>query len=324
MRSKFLGALTWAAALTTGALAQDFPSRPVTMVMPYAAGGPGDTISRLVAQGMTASLKQQVIVENISGASGSIGSAKVASSTPDGHTLLMIHVSHATNLAFIPNLKYDPIKDFEPVGLAVETPSAFVAKKDFPPKTFAEMIAYVKANGEKVNYAHAGIGSASHLCGLLFSSAIDAKMTNVAYRGTGPAVNDLVGGQVDLTCDQVVNVGSHVLAGSIKGYAVTGTERAPSLPDLPTAAEAGLPDFTVKIWFGLFAPKGTPKPVLDQLVSSLNDALKDPAVKGKLAALGAETVSPDRAQPEALRTHLKAEIDKWGSIIKKAGLVGAQ
>jgi tripartite-type tricarboxylate transporter receptor subunit TctC len=273
---------------------------------------------------MTASLKQQVIVENISGASGSIGSAKVASSTPDGHTLLMIHVSHATNVAFIPNLKYDPIKDFEPVGLAVETPSAFVAKKDFPPRTFGEMIAYVKANSEKVNYAHAGIGSASHLCGLLFSSAIETKMTNVAYRGTGPAVNDLIGSQVDLMCDQVVNVGSHVLGGSIKGYAVTGTERAPALPDLPTAAEAGLPDFTVKIWFGLFAPKGTPKPVLDQLVSSLNDALKDPTVKGKLAALGAETVSPDRAQPEALRTHLKAEIDKWGSIIKKAGLAGAQ
>ena len=208
-------------ASATGAWAQDYPTRPVTMVMPFAAGGPGDTIARLIAQGMTPVLKQQVIVENIAGAGGSIGSAKVASASPDGYNLLLIHISHATNPALYPKLKYDPMKDFEPIGLVVDLPSAFVAKKDFPAKDLAELIAHVKANKDKVNYSHAGIGSASHLCGLLFASAIDTKLTQVAYRGTGPAMNDLMGGQVDFMCDQIVNVVSNVEAGTIKGYAVT-------------------------------------------------------------------------------------------------------
>ncbi|MET0723635.1 MAG: tripartite tricarboxylate transporter substrate-binding protein, partial [Tardiphaga sp.] len=209
-------------------------------------------------------------------------------------------------------------------GLAVDLPSAFVARKDLPATDLAGLIAYMKANKDKVNYAHAGIGSASHLCGLLLSSAIGAQPTQVAYRGAGPAMNDMMSGQVDVMCDQIVNVVSNVEGATIKGYATTGAQRAPALPNLPTAIEAGLPDFTYTVWYGLFAPKGTPKPVIDKLVEALNVALKDETVKTRLAALGVQPVSPERAQPAALAAHLKSEIDKWTPIIKAAGVLGAQ
>jgi tripartite-type tricarboxylate transporter receptor subunit TctC len=321
----FGAAFVLAAALGAApASAQDFPTRVITMNMPYAAGGPGDTIARLLAQGMTEPLKQQVIVENTAGAGGSIGSAKVAGSPPDGYNLLLIHISHATNPALYPKLKYDPIADYEPIGLVVDLPSAFVARKDFPAADLAGMIAYLKTNKDKVNYAHAGIGSASHLCGLLLAAAIGAQPTQVAYRGAGPAMNDMMSGQVDIMCDQIVNVVSNVEAGTIKGYATTGTERAPALPNVPTATEAGLPNFTYTVWYGLFAPKGTPKPVIAKLVAALNEALKNETVKSRLAALGVQPVSPERAQPEALAAHLKSEIDKWTPIIKAAGVLGSQ
>jgi putative tricarboxylic transport membrane protein len=306
-------------AATAGAYAQDYPSKFVTVVMPYSAGGPGDTLSRIVAQSMTKTFKQQVIVENAAGAGGTIGSAKVANAPPDGHTLLMIHVSHATNPALYRNLRYDPVKDFEPIGLVADLPMAFVARKDFPAGNFKDFLAYVKANKDKVTYGNAGIGSASHLCGLMFLSAIETDVTTVPYKGAGPAMNDLMGGQFDFMCDQTINVVSPIKAGKIKAYAVTSKTRTSALPDLPTVAEAGMPGFDVNIWYALFAPKGTPKPVVDKLVAALQVATKDPEVKSRLHDLGAETVSADRAGPEALRTHLKAEIDKWGPIIKKAG-----
>lgn len=304
--------------------AQDFPSKHVTLVMPYAAGGPGDTTARIVAVGMSKALKQQVIIENIAGAGGTVGSARVSAAAPDGHTLLMIHVSAATNPALYPNLKYDQTKDFEPVGLVAELPSAFVAKKGFPANTFGEFIDYIKANKDKVTYAHAGIGSASHLCGMLFSSAIGVKLTEVAYRGTGPAMNDLVGGQIDLTCDQAVNVVSNVKAGAIKGYAVTSKTKAAALPELPTADQAGLKGFDLTIWYGMWASKGTPKPIVDKLSAALQAAIADPDVKDKLAVLGAATVSKERATPAALDAHLKAEIAKWGPVIKAAGVTAGQ
>lgn len=306
------------------AIAQDFPTRTITMNMPYSAGGPGDTIARLLAQAMSGPLKQQVIVENTTGAGGSIGSAKVAASAPDGYNLLLIHISHATNPALYPKLKYDPVKDYEPIGLAVDLPSVFVARKDLPAKDLPELIAWMKATKEKVNYAHAGIGSASHLCGLLLNAATGTQPTQIAYRGAGPAMNDMMSGQVDVMCDQIVNVVGNVDGGTIKGYAVTSAERAPALPKLPTTAEAGLKDFQYTVWYGLFAPKGTPKPVLDKLNAALNVALKDETVKTRLAALGAQPVAPERATPDALAKHLKAEIDKWTPIIKNAGVVGAQ
>jgi len=305
--------------LAIGAAAQDFPSKNITLMMPYAAGGPGDTVTRIVGQGMSKAMGRTFIVENTAGAAGTIGSLKVAQSPPDGYLLLVMHFGHAANTALYRNLRYDAVADFEPIGMIAESPMMFVGKKTLPVATFPELIAYVKANREKVTKGHAGIGSASHLCGLLFLGAIDAPVTTVAYRGTGPALNDLTGGQFDFMCDQTLNVLQPVNGGLIKAFAATTRQRLAVAPDLPTAAEAGLPGFEITVWFGLWAPKGTPKPVIDKLSAALQQALLDPEVKSRLASAGAETVSPERARPDALRAHLKAEIDKWAPLIKKAG-----
>ncbi len=306
--------------IATGAAAQEFPSKPVTLMMPYAAGGPGDTITRTIGQGMSKVFGRQFLVENTAGAGGTIGTAKVAAAAPDGHSLLVMHLGHAANTALYRNLRYDAVGDFEPIGMIAESPMAFVAKKDFPAGNFKDFVAHVKARNENVTYGHAGIGSASHLCGLLFFSAIETTVTNVPYKGTGPALNDLIGGQFDFMCDQTLNVFQPVKAGMLKAFAATTRTRLAVLPDLPTAAEAGLPGFEITVWFAMYAPKGTPKPVIDKLAAALREALQDPEVKNRFAAAGAETAGPDRAQPEALRAHLKAEIDKWGPIIRKAGV----
>ena len=306
--------------LAIGAAAQDFPSKNITLMMPYAAGGPGDTVTRIVGQGMSKAIGRTFIVENTAGAAGTIGSLKVAQSPPDGYLLLVMHFGHAANTALYRNLRYDAVADFEPIGMIAESPMMFVGKKTLPVATFPELIAYVKANREKVTKGHAGIGSASHLCGLLFLGAIDAPVTTVAYRGTGPALNDLTGGQFDFMCDQTLNVLQPVNGGLIKAFAATTRQRLAVAPDLPTAAEAGLPGFEITVWFGLWAPKGTPKPVIDKLSAALQQALLDPEVKSRLASAGAETVSPERARPDALRAHLKAEIDKWAPLIRKAGV----
>jgi len=303
-----------------GAAAQDFPSKNITLMMPYAAGGPGDTVTRIVGQGMSKAMGRTFIVENTAGAAGTIGSLKVAQSPPDGYLLLVMHFGHAANTALYRNLRYDAVADFEPIGMIAESPMMFVGKKTLPVATFPELIAYVKANREKVTKGHAGIGSASHLCGLLFLGAIDAPVTTVAYRGTGPALNDLTGGQFDFMCDQTLNVLQPVNGGLIKAFAATTRQRLAVAPDLPTAAEAGLPGFEITVWFGLWAPKGTPKPVIDKLSAALQQALLDSEVKSRLASAGADTVSPERARPDALRAHLKAEIDKWAPLIRKAGV----
>src|SRR5262245_13406062 len=301
--------------VATSAQAQGFPSKHVTLMMPYAAGGPGDTLTRIIGQGMGKVLGRVFLVENVAGAGGTLGTAKVAASAPDGYSLLVMHFGHAANTALYRNLRYDPIKDFEPIGMIAESPMAFVARKDFPARNFNDFVAHVKANKERVIHGHAGIGSASHLCGLLFLNAIEVTVTVVPYKGTGPALNDLIGGQFDFMCDQTLNVLQPVKAGLIKAYAV----RVAVLPDLPTAAESGLSDFEITVWYGMWAPKGTPKPVINTLSAALREALKDPEVNKRLAAAGAETVSSERARPEALRTHLKSEIDRWTPIIKKAG-----
>ena len=306
--------------VATSAQAQEFPSKNVTLMMPYAAGGPGDTLTRIVGQGMSKVLSRPFLVENVAGAAGTLGTAKVAASAPDGYSLLVMHFGHAANTALYRNLRYDPIKDFEPIGMIAESPMAFVARKDFPADNFNDFVAYVKTNREKVVHGHAGVGSASHLCGLLFLNAIEVPVTVVPYKGTGPALNDLIGGQFDFMCDQTLNVFQPVQGGLIKAYAATTKQRLAVLPDLPTAAESGLPDFEITVWFGMWAPKGTPKSVIDTLSAALQKALKDPDVSNRLAAAGAETVSSERAQPEALRAHLKSEIDRWTPIIKKAGV----
>ena len=305
---------------STAAYAQSYPTKTITMIVPFAAGGPTDTVARLVGQSMSKTLGQQVIIENVGGAGGTIGAARVAKADPDGYTLLLHHIGQSTAPSLYRKLTYNALDSFEPVGLITDVPMTFVARKDFPAKDFKEFLAYVKANKAKVTYANAGVGSASHLCGMLFMSAIDTELTTVPYKGTGPAMNDLLGGQVDFMCDQTTNTTSQIKSGKIKAYGVTTKSRVPSLSDLPSLHEAGLPNFEVAVWHGLYAPKGTPKPVVDSLSKALQTALKDATVKQRFGELGTEPVAEARATPDAHRAFLKAEIDKWSPIIKKAGV----
>ena len=321
MKTKILAATAFLSLFAVAAAdAQQYPNKVVTMVVPFAAGGPTDTVARLISVPMSKSLGQQVIVENVGGAGGTIAANRVAKATADGYTLLIHHIGHATAPALYRKLPYDALNDFEPIGLINEVPMTLVAKKDFPARDLKELIAYVKANKEKINLANAGLGAASHLCGMLFMTAIQTDLTTVPYNGTGPAMNDLLGGQVDIMCDQTTNTTSQIKAEKIKVYGVTTKKRVASLPNVPTMDEAGLKGFEVSVWHGLYAPKGTPKPVIDKLTSALHVALKDDNVKQRFAELGTEPIAENRATPAALHAHLKAEIDKWSPIIKKAGV----
>ena len=305
---------------STAVLAQDYPNRTITVVVPFAAGGPTDTVARLVSQSMSKSLGQTVIVENVAGAGGTIGPKRVSAAKPDGYTLVLMHVGISTSVSLYRNLGYNPQTDLSPIGLVTDVPMTFIAKKDFPPKDMKELIAYVKANKDKVTYANAGVGAASHLCGMLFMTAIQTDVTTVPYKGTGPAMTDLIGGQVDFMCDQTTNTTPQIKGGKVKAYSVTTATRVKSLADLPTVQESGLKDFHVGVWHGLWAPKDTPKPVIDKLVAALQFALKDPNVVSKFAELGTEPVPAAQATPAALAAHLKKEVEKWGPIIKKAGI----
>ena len=307
-------------ALSLGATAQDFPSRTITFVVPFAAGGPTDTVARLIGQSMGKALGHTIIVENTGGAGGTIGVEKVAHSKPDGYTLLLMHIGIATAPSLYRNLRYDAQKDLDPIGLITDVPMTIIAKPAFAPKDVKELAPYIKANKDKVTYAHAGVGSASHLCGMLYLSSIQADVTTVPYKGTGPAMTDLIGGQVDFMCDQTTNTTQQIKGGKVKAYAVTTKTRVASLPNLPTLDESGLKGFEVAIWHGLWAPHGTPKAALDKLTAALQSALKDPNVIAKFAELGTEPVAQGRATQEALRAHLKSEIDKWSPVIKKAGV----
>ena len=310
----------FALAFAAAAAAQDYPSRAVTMMVPYAAGGPTDTVARVLAQGMTKPLGQTVVVENRPSAGGILAPQLVKNAKPDGYTILIHHIGMATIPTLYRNAGFDPLADFEYIGLVNEVPMTIIGKPALPANNFKEFLAYIKANKDKITYANAGIGAASHLCGLLFMSAIQTDFLTVPYKGTGPAMNDLVGGQVDFICDQTTSTTGQIKGGKVKAYAVTSAKRLPSLPDLPTLDEQGVKGADVGIWHGLYAPKGTPKPVIDKLVSALQAALKDPAVQQKFAELGAVNYPPDKQTPAALQAHLKAEIDKWAPIIKKAGV----
>lgn len=303
-----------------GAYAQDYPSKPITMVVPFAAGGPTDVVARSLAQVMSKSLKQPVIVDNAVGAGGTIGTTKVAKAAPDGYTLLLMHIGFSTAPSLYRSLQYDAAKDFEPIGLVVDVPMTLVGKPTLAANDLSGLIAYIKANKDKVTYANAGLGSASHLCGLLFLSTIQADITTVPYKGTAPAMNDLLGGQVDFMCDQTTNTTGQIKAGKIKAYAVTSKVKVASLPNLPTAAEAGLPGFEVVVWHGLWAPHGTPKPIVDKVTAALQEALRDPGFVTRMTDLGANVAPLDRGRPDALRAHVKSEIERWGPIIKKAGV----
>jgi tripartite-type tricarboxylate transporter receptor subunit TctC len=312
-------AVAFAALAATSVFADDFPSKPITMVIPFSAGGPTDTIARILAQSMSESLNQTVIVENATGAGGTIAAGKVARATPDGYTFLLHHNGMATSPALYRKLTFNPLTDYEYVGLVADVPMVLVGRKDLAPNDLKELIAYIKSNKDKVTIANAGLGAVSHQCGMLFLAAIDTRVTTVPYKGTAPAMNDMLGGQVDLLCDQTTSTTSHIRAGKIKVYGATTKTRVDSLPKIPTLDEQGLTGFEMYVWHGFYVPKGTPKPVIDKLVAALQAALKDPNVKARFADLGAEPVAQDKATPEALRAHLKAEIDKWGPIYKKAG-----
>jgi tripartite-type tricarboxylate transporter receptor subunit TctC len=302
------------------AIAQKFPSKIITLVVPFSAGGPTDTVARLVAAPMSKVLGQQVIVENVGGAGGTIAASRVAKASPDGYTILIHHIGMSTAPALYRKLPYKPLEDFEPIGLINEVPMTLVARRDFPPKDLKELITYVKANKDKVTYANAGLGAASHLCGMLFMTTIQTDLTTVPYKGTADVIKDLLGGQVDFTCDQTTNTTSQIKADKVKVYGVTTKKRLSSLPNIPTMDEAGLKGFEVAVWHGLYAPKGTPKPVVESLTKALQAALKDATVKKRFADLGTEPVAQERATPEALRAQLKSEIDRWSPIIKKAGV----
>jgi len=310
------------AAVTAGAAwAQSaYPTRPITVVVPFSAGGPTDTVTRLISEAMSKDLGQQVVVENVGGAGGTLGAARVAKAAPDGYTLLLHHIGMATSATLYRKPPYDALKDFEYIGLVTDVPMTIVGRANLEAADLKGLIDYVKANKEKVTYANAGIGAASHLCGMLFMSAVGTQVTTVPYKGTGPAMTDLLGGQVDFMCDQTTNTTNQIKAGKIKGYATTTAKRLAALPDVPTATEAGLKDFQVGVWHAMYAPKGTPKEITDRLVKSLQKALQDENVKGRFAELGTEPVSQADATPAALQTKVETEIARWAPVIKAAGV----
>ncbi len=286
------------AGLAAPAFAQaTYPNRPITMVIPFAAGGPTDTVGRLIAQAMSADLGQPVVVENVGGAGGTLGAQRVANARPDGYTILLHHIGMATMPTLYRRLAYDPINGFEPLGLVTEVPMTLIARRNIEATNLAELVALIRQRGDALNYANAGIGAASHLCGLLLMKAVDTRMTTVPYRGTGPAMNDLVAGTVDLMCDQTTNTTEQIRAGTVRAFAVTTPERINALPDLPTSAQGGLPDFEVSVWHGLYAPRGTPAPIVARLNQALVKALQDPAIARRFADLGTAPVPVARATP---------------------------
>ncbi len=297
-----------------------YPERPITIIVPFSAGGPTDTVTRRVAEPMGTTLGQQIVVENVAGAGGTLGAGQVAAAEADGYTVLMHHIGMSTAPSLYADLPYDPLVDFRTIGLVTEVPMTIIGRPDFEPNTLEELVAYVKANAATVTYANAGIGAASHLCGLLFQSAIATKVTEVPYDGTGPAMEDLVGKQVDFMCDQTTNTTGQIKAGAVKAYGITSPERNDALPDVPTTTEGGLPEVQVRVWHGLYVPKGTPDEVVQALTAALQGALTDQNVIAEMAKLGTTPVAADQATPEAHTAKLQSEINLWKPIIEAAGV----
>lgn len=314
--------LAAAALLAAGAVsAQDFPkAKPVTIIVPFAAGGPGDTIARLVGKAMADALKQNVIIENALGAGGTIGTARAAKAAPDGYTLLLMHTGIATAPSLYEKLSFDPVKDLAPIGMVTDVSMTLVARPNYPAKDLRELVADLRERGDKVTFGHNGRGSAAHLCGVLFMDAIGKPMTWIAYRGGSQVVADLMAGNVDVYCDPATGTTPLIQESKIKAYSVTTKKRLKTLPDLPTADEAGLPGFEVSTWYGLYAPAGTPRPVIDQLTRALQAALADPIVVARFADLSMEPVSQEQATPKALETFLAAELKKWSLAMTRAGV----
>ena len=322
-RRRFLHLATVAAALSAVsrvAKAQTYPSRPITMIVPFPPGGLADVIGRIAAEGMRASLSQSIIIENVGGANGSIGTGRVARTTPDGYTLVLgiwnTHVGNAATYA----LQYDVVKDFAPIALLADAPLLLVAKKAIPANDLKELIAWLKANPDKASMGTVGAGSPGHLLGLLLQQETGTRFGLVAYRGAAPQTQDLVAGQIDMGFANPATALPHVQAGSIKAFAVTAKNRLTVAPDIPSVDEAGLPGLYFSLWAGLFAPKGTPRDIIDKLNSAAVDTLSDPNMRHKLAAQGFEIPPREQQTPEALGAYQKAEIEKWWPIIKAANI----
>lgn len=312
-----LTALATAGVVSAPAQAQDYPTRNITMIVPFAAGGPTDVIARIVSGHMQQTLGQTIIIENVVGAGGTTASTRAARAEPDGYTLITGHMgTHAASVPLYPKLAYHPDTSFEPIGLIAGTPILILARKDFPPKDLKEFVSYVKSNTDKLNAAHAGVGSVSYTSCQLLNAVLKINPTGVPFNGTGPAMNALVGGQVDYMCDQIVNAVPQIKGGTIKAYAIATPERNPSLPDVPTTAEAGLPEYQAQAWNAIFAPKGTPAPVVAKLNAALVKALDDEGVRKRLLDLGSVIPKTPERSPESLRNLVRSEIAKWTPVLK--------
>jgi tripartite-type tricarboxylate transporter receptor subunit TctC len=326
MKIKLKTALTLSVAAMTAALGVSafaqaaFPDRTISLIVPFAAGGPTDVVARMIAIPMGKTLGQTVIVENVAGAGGTIAATKVARSTPNGYTLLIHHMGMSTAPALYKKLSFDPLKDFEYIGQVVDVPMTLIARKDFPPNNFTELKAYLLLNKNKVSLANAGLGAVSHLCGLLFMSQIGVELNTIPYKGTGPAINDLLGGQVDLLCDQTTQTVPIIKDNRVKVYGSTSLKRLTALPNVPTLDEQGMKGFQVSVWHGMYAPKGTPVVALDKIRDALQKAMLDPMVKQRMLDASSEIASPAKITEAGLKNHLTAEIAKWAPIIQKSGV----
>jgi len=306
-------------AATTAPASAWEPTGPITVVVPFAAGGPTDTVTRTIGVPMGNALGQQIIVSNVAGAGGTLAAGQVAEAPADGYTVLMHHIGMSTAPSLYPDLPYDPVTSFKTIGLVTEVPMTIIGRSDFEPTTLQELVDYVKANADTVNYANAGVGAASHLCGRLIEDALDVDFTEVEYDGTGPAMEDLVGKQVDFMCDQTTNTTPQINGGTVKGYAITSPERNDALPDLPTTSEAGFPEIQVTVWHGLYVPAETPDDVVAGLTAALQQALTDQAVIDKFAELGTSPVTAEQATPEAHTQLLQEQIEVWRPLLSESG-----
>ena len=306
------------AIVTSPAHAQTYPTKPITLLVPFAAGGATDTVARVTAQSMSKLLGQTIIIENATGAGGTIAAARAARAEPDGYTLLIHHIGISTAATLYRKLSYDTKTAFAPIGLVTNAPMTIIGRPDLPPNSLAELITYIKANGDKMTFGNAGLGAASHLCGMLFMTAVDKQILPVPYKGNGPVMNDLIAKQIDLSCDQTTNTTGPIAAKLVKSYAITSKTRLASMPDLPTADEAGLKGFEIGAWHGLYAPKGTPDAIVEKLARTLQEALRDPDLVKRFNDINTEPVSQDQATPAALKVTLVSEVDRWAPIIRAA------
>jgi len=299
--------------------AQEYPARPITLLVPFAAGGATDTVARVTAQSMSKLLGQPIVIENALGAGGTIAATRASRAEPDGYTLLIHHIGISTAATLYRNLPYDTKTAFSPIGIVTYAPMTIIARPDLPPNDLRELVSYIKANGDKMTFGNAGLGAASHLCGMLFMIAVDKQIQTIPYKGNAPVMNDLMARQIDLTCDQTTNTTQPILGKLVKSYAITTKKRLASLPNLPTADEAGLKGFEVSAWHGIYAPKGTPDAIVQKLSKTLQAALKDPDLVKRFGDINTDPVSQEEATPKALKALLDSEVDRWAPIIKSTG-----